>query len=168
MLKPLCGKRLPLKIRKDATHKEILGSGLNKWEVFNKAMIEDDENYMLLYDDGSEALFMPGQTQDFFVLSKYSDTFCSHFAAHFVREGQRDEHRPNRKRLRAILLLSGQRLGNSVRICIEKHIFPATPSSSSSETQGWLAGARGNKSDKEMKRRWFTSKADFLRGCIFL
>ena len=72
MLKPLWGKRLPLKIRKDATHKEILEGGLSKWKIFNKAMIEDDENYML-YDDGSEALFMPGQTQYFFVLSKYRE-----------------------------------------------------------------------------------------------
>ena len=30
----------------------------------------------------------------------------------------------------------------------------------SSETQGRLAGARGNKSDKEMKRHRFTSKAE--------
>jgi len=79
MMKPLWGKRLPLKTRKDATHKEILEGGLSKWKIFNKAMIEDDENYMLLYDDGSEALFIPGQTQDFFVLSKYSDTFCGTF-----------------------------------------------------------------------------------------
>ena len=44
---------------------------LKPWKTFNKAaMIEDDENYML-YDSGNEALFMPGQTQDFFVLSKY-------------------------------------------------------------------------------------------------
>ena len=33
----------------------------------------------------------------------------------------------------------------------------------SSETQGQLAGARGNKLDKEMKRRWFTSKAEQLK-----
>ena len=32
----------------------------------------------------------------------------------------------------------------------------------SSETQGRLAGARGNKSGKEMKRRRFTSKAERL------
>ena len=65
ILKPLWGKRLPLKIRKDATHKEILEGGLSKWKMLNKAMIEDAENYMLLY------LFVQGQTQDFFVLSKY-------------------------------------------------------------------------------------------------
>ena len=34
----------------------------------------------------------------------------------------------------------------------------------SSETQGRLAGARGNKSDKETKRRWFTSKAEKALG----
>ena len=32
------------------------------------------------------------------------------------------------------------------------------------ETQGRLAGTRGNKSDKEMKRRWFTSKAEKAPG----
>ena len=36
--------------------------------------------------------------------------------------------------------------------------------SSSSETQGRLAGARGNKSGKEMKRRRFTSKAEKAPG----
>ena len=35
-------------------------------------------------------------------------THFAHFVAHFVRGGRRDDHRPNRKRLRAILLLSGQ------------------------------------------------------------
>ena len=49
--------------------------------------------------------------------------------AHFVRGRQQDDHRPQRNRLRVILLLSRQRLGNSVRIYREKHIFPATPSS---------------------------------------
>ena len=44
--------------------------GLSKWKIFNKARIEDAENYML-YNDGREALFMQGQTQDFFVLFKY-------------------------------------------------------------------------------------------------
>ena len=28
---------------------------------------------MLLYDNGNEALFMPGQTQEFFVLSEYRE-----------------------------------------------------------------------------------------------
>ena len=31
------------------------------------------------------------------------------------------------------------------------------------ETQGQLAGARGNKLDKEKKRRWFTSKVEQLK-----
>ena len=36
-------------------------------------MTEDGENYMLSYDNGNEAMFMPGQTHDFFVLSKYRE-----------------------------------------------------------------------------------------------
>ena len=41
-----------------------------------------------------------------------------------------------------------------------RHNFLQVYVDSSWETQGRLAGARGNKSDKEMKRRWFTSKAE--------
>ena len=47
-------------------------------------------------------------------------------SAHFVHGRQRDDHRPNRKRLRAILLFSGQKLGNSVCIYLERQFFPAT------------------------------------------
>ena len=72
-LKAIWGKRLPPKTRRDATHQEILEGSLNKWKLFNKAMIEEDGNYTLLYEDGNEALFMPGQTQDFFLLSKYKE-----------------------------------------------------------------------------------------------
>lgn len=73
MLKPRWGKRLPLKIRRDATHGEILQCGLSTGKVFNKTLIEEEENYLLLYEDGNEALFLPGQTQNFFVLSKYKE-----------------------------------------------------------------------------------------------
>lgn len=52
-----------------------------------------------------------------------------HGSAHFVRGRQGDDHRPNRKGLIAIPLLSEQRLGNSVRIYLERRTFPATPSS---------------------------------------
>lgn len=38
----------------------------------------------------------------------------------------------------------------------------ATDLTASSETQGRLVGARGNKSGKEMKRRRFTSKAAWV------
>ena len=45
MLKPFWEKRLPLKIRR-----KILEGGLSKWKTFNKAKIENDENYLLLYE----------------------------------------------------------------------------------------------------------------------
>lgn len=72
-LKPKWGKRLPLKTKRNASYKDILENGLAKWKVFNKAMIEENENYMLLYDDGSEAIFLPGQGKQFFVLSRYKE-----------------------------------------------------------------------------------------------
>ena len=50
-------------------------------------------------------------------------------SAHYVRGEQRDDHRTNRKRLIAIPFLSGERLGNSVRIYLERRTFPSTPTS---------------------------------------
>ena len=46
--------------------------------------------------------------------------------------------------------------GSGNMVALEQH--------PSSETQGRLAGARGNKSGKEMKRRRFTSKAERAPG----
>ena len=46
------------------------------------------------------------------------------------------------------------------RNCEEKRKSWIAMKYTSSETQGRLAGARGNKSGKEMKRRTFTSKAE--------
>lgn len=71
MLKAQWGKRLPLKVPRDSTHKDILQKGLTKWKVHNRQAIEEHEEYMLLYEDGNEAVFMPGQIRKFFMLSKY-------------------------------------------------------------------------------------------------
>ena len=62
LLKPIWGKRLPLKIKRDATHKEILENGLEKWRMFNRTMIAENDNYMLLYEDGREALLGTSST----------------------------------------------------------------------------------------------------------
>lgn len=72
-LKPKWGKRLPLKTKRNASYKDILENGLAKWKVFNKTMIEENENYMLLYDDGSKAIFLPGQGKQFVILSRYKE-----------------------------------------------------------------------------------------------
>ena len=73
ILKLKWGKKLPLKIKKSSTRKDILENGLAKWKIFNKTMIEENENYMLLYEDGSEAVFLPGGAKEFFVLSRYRE-----------------------------------------------------------------------------------------------
>ena len=44
-----------------------------KWNAYNFKLMHEDKTYMLLYEDGNQALFMPGQTKDFFELSKYKE-----------------------------------------------------------------------------------------------
>ena len=36
-------------------------------------MIEEDEEYLLLYEDGISAQFLPGEGKEFFELSKYKE-----------------------------------------------------------------------------------------------
>ena len=71
--KPKWGERLHVKTKKSSTRTDILENGLAKWKIFNKTMIEENENYMLLYEDGSEAVFLPGGAKEFFVLSRYRE-----------------------------------------------------------------------------------------------
>eukprot|EP00112_Aurelia_sp_Birch-Aquarium-sp1_P017544 Seg408.3 transcript_id=Seg408.3/GoldUCD/mRNA.D3Y31 product="hypothetical protein" protein_id=Seg408.3/GoldUCD/D3Y31 len=55
------GKRLPITVAKSATYDDILQRSVAKW------------SYVLLYEDGSYALFMPGGYKDFFDLEKYKN-----------------------------------------------------------------------------------------------
>ena len=48
ILKAKWGKRLPIKTKTNATYKELLRQALEKWKLFNKQMIEEDEGYLLL------------------------------------------------------------------------------------------------------------------------
>ena len=68
-LKTVKGKRLPIRVPKSATCKLILQKAIEKMTAFDRSF-DADEQYDLLFEDGSTALFMPG-TKDFFELEKY-------------------------------------------------------------------------------------------------
>ena len=71
-LKKVWGKRLPIKIQKCSTYSSILETGRLKWSAYYSNLMQDKE-YVLLCEDGNQALFMPGGHKEFFDLSKYKE-----------------------------------------------------------------------------------------------
>ena len=69
-LKTIWGKRLPLLVPKDATYSLTCEKAVAKWSDFDCAF-DSTQTYVLTYDDGREAQFMPGGYKDFFSLQEY-------------------------------------------------------------------------------------------------
>ena len=68
-LKPIWGKRLPIQVVKSAGYARILSKGMEKWAAFDRKF-DPEEDYVLLFEDGSHAVYLPGQEEDF-QLEKY-------------------------------------------------------------------------------------------------
>ena len=68
-LKPIWGKRLPIQVPKSAGYARIMSKGIEKWQAFDRKF-DPEEDYVLLYEDGSHALSLPGQEEDL-QLEKY-------------------------------------------------------------------------------------------------
>lgn len=68
-LKPIGGKRLPIQVPKSASYARILSKGIAKWVAFDRKF-DPEEDYVLLFEDGSHAICLPGQQEDF-QLEKY-------------------------------------------------------------------------------------------------
>ena len=58
-LKTVRGKRLPIAVHANATYATILEKAVAKWKAFDRRF-EKAKEYVLLYEDGTHALFMPG------------------------------------------------------------------------------------------------------------
>ena len=58
-LKTVRGKRLPIAVPANATYATILEKAVAKWKAFDRRF-ETATEYVLLYEDGTQALFMPG------------------------------------------------------------------------------------------------------------
>ena len=70
VVKPVRGKRVCLRIKSDATYEDIRDAGLKRMKDFHWEVIEDDVDYLLAFESGKIAYFIPGTTEDF-LLSKY-------------------------------------------------------------------------------------------------
>ena len=68
-LKPIWGKRLPIQVAKSAGYARIPSIGIEKWDAFDRKF-DPEEDYVLLFEDGSHAVYLLGQEEDF-QLEKY-------------------------------------------------------------------------------------------------
>ena len=75
VLKPQWGKNLPLLVDRNSTYSAINEKALAKRKAHDRhfSKISENENYQLLYPDGSEARFLPGQGKTFFDLQAYNE-----------------------------------------------------------------------------------------------
>ena len=62
-LKPKRGKRLALKVSRDAPYKILIKKAVEKWKSYDSNLYEEGEDYVLLL-----ALFLPGPGKEFFSL----------------------------------------------------------------------------------------------------
>ena len=58
-LKTIRGKRLPINVPQNASYSTILEKAVAKWKAFDRRF-KTDKEFVLLYEDGTQAQFMPG------------------------------------------------------------------------------------------------------------
>lgn len=68
-MKQIWGKRLPIQVANSAGYARILSKGIEKWSAFDQKFDPEEDN-VLLFEDGSHAVYLPGQEEDF-QLEKY-------------------------------------------------------------------------------------------------
>ena len=59
-LKPKRGKRVALRVFTDDTYHDILEKAVEKWSAYHSDCYCEDGNYMLVFDNCTEASAMPG------------------------------------------------------------------------------------------------------------
>ena len=77
-LKTRRGKRLALKVPKNATHSIIKEKAVQKWKAYYGNLYDDAQEYVLLLDNFQEALFLPG-SKEFFSLKVYQEELGKDF-----------------------------------------------------------------------------------------
>ena len=77
-LKTMWGKRLPVTVPKNGTYAVILDKAVNKWQAFDRNF-SNEEEHVLLSDDGRHAQFMPGGHKNFFNLLDYKNELGKDF-----------------------------------------------------------------------------------------
>ena len=71
-LKPVRGKRIALRVSNKAPYTVIFSKAIEKWKAYQSQLYTEEEEYMLVYEDGKQAQFLPG-TVEFFNLLRYHE-----------------------------------------------------------------------------------------------
>ena len=71
-LKPVRGKRIALRVSNKASYAVIRSKAIEKWKAYQSQLYTEDEEYMLVFENGKEAQFLPG-TVEFFNLLRYHE-----------------------------------------------------------------------------------------------
>ena len=71
-LKPKRGKRMTLRVFLKDTYATIRKKAIEKWKNYHRDLYDEDKEYLLTYEDGNEARFLPG-THSFFYLKSYRE-----------------------------------------------------------------------------------------------
>ena len=61
-LKPKRGKRVALRVSINDSYHSLLRKAIEKWSAYHSNCCSESEEYVLVFDNGSEALAMPGIT----------------------------------------------------------------------------------------------------------
>lgn len=71
-LKPVRGKRIALRVSNKAPYTVIFSKAIEKWKAYQSQLYTEEEEYVLVYEDGKQAQFLPG-TVEFFNLLRYHE-----------------------------------------------------------------------------------------------
>lgn len=72
ILKPKRGKKVALRISNSAKSSLLLQKAEEKWRAYYRNLYDENQTYVLLYEDGQQVLFLPG-TSEVFTLKRYHE-----------------------------------------------------------------------------------------------
>ena len=72
VLKPKRGKKVALRISNSAKSSLVHQKAEEKWKAYHRNLYEENQTYLLLYEDGQQVLFLPG-TSELFTLKRYHE-----------------------------------------------------------------------------------------------
>ena len=72
VLKPKRGKKVALRILNSAKSSVVRQKAEEKWKAFYSNFYDENQTYLLLYEDGQKVLFLPG-TSELFTLKRYQE-----------------------------------------------------------------------------------------------
>ena len=80
-LKPKRGKRIALSVSNKAPCNVILEKALDKFKAYHSDIVDTNEDYVLLLENGEEAQFIPGSGhKEFFSLKRYKEDLGKDYA----------------------------------------------------------------------------------------